>query len=101
MPESNTQGQSQTITRTALPRRYNVVMHNDDITTMEFVVEVLRVVFMKPIEEAMQLMLKVHHAGAAIVGTYSYDIAVTKVSRAMQMAHDAGYPFRMTVEPAD
>ena len=49
-----------------LPRMYRVIMHNDDFTTMEFVVEVLRKVFFKPEEEANQLMLKVHKEGKAL-----------------------------------
>lgn len=101
MPDYSQQNRSQTLNRTELPKRYHVVMHNDDITTMDFVVLVLRVIFLKPASEAMQLMLRVHQSGSAVVGTYSYDIAVTKTARAMQMAKDQGFPFRMTIEPAD
>ena len=74
-----------------LPRMYRVIMHNDDFTTMEFVVEVLRKVFFKPEEEANQLMLKVHKEGKAIVGLYTLDIAVSKSQKAMRMARDKGF----------
>jgi ATP-dependent Clp protease adaptor protein ClpS len=84
-----------------LPRMYRVIMHNDDFTTMEFVVEVLRKVFFKPEEEANQLMLKVHKEGKAIVGLYTLDIAVSKSQKAMRMARDQGFPFKLTWEPEE
>lgn len=76
-------------------------MHNDDFTTMEFVVEMLRTVFFKSVEEATELMLKVHHEDKAIIGVYSYDIAMSKAQMAMQMAKEEGFPFRLTVEPEE
>ena len=84
-----------------LPRMYRVIMHNDDFTTMEFVVEVLRKVFFKPEEEANQLMLKVHKEGKATVGLYTLDIAVSKSQKAMRMARDQGFPFKLTWEPEE
>jgi len=81
------------------PRRYKVYIHNDDFTTMEFVVKVLMVVFFKSREEAEMLMLKVHRSDKAIVGVYSYDIAVSKVKKATQMARDEGFPLRLTYQP--
>ena len=80
---------------------YRVIMHNDDFTTMEFVVEVLRKVFFKPAEEANQLMLKVHKEGKATVGLYTLDIAVSKSQKAMRMARDQGFPFKLTWEPEE
>lgn len=80
------------------PSMYKVIMHNDDFTTMEFVVEVLRSVFFKSQAEAEQLMLKVHRSGAAIVGLYTYDIATSKVDKATRMAREQGFPFRLTCE---
>ncbi|MBO5540055.1 MAG: ATP-dependent Clp protease adaptor ClpS [Muribaculaceae bacterium] len=82
------------------PRHYQVVMHNDDFTTMDFVVDVLMTVFNKESAEAIALMLAIHHAGKAIVGLYSYDIAASKAEKAMQMARSEGYPLRCTTEPA-
>lgn len=83
------------------PRRYKVTIYNDDFTTMEFVVMILKVVFFKSEAEAETLMLQVHHSDKAVVGIYSYDIAVSKVNKATQMAREAGFPLRLTYEPED
>ena len=87
-------------TRIKEPKRYLVVMHNDDFTTMEFVVEVLVDLFHKDEATAETIMLTVHLSGQAAVGEYPYDIAVTKVSAAMERAKAQGFPFRMSVEEA-
>lgn len=97
---SNSHSQTQTKTRADEPRMYNVVFYNDDVTTMEFVVYVLRRVFFCSVEMATQLMLDVHHKGSAVVGTYSYDIALSKSSKATQMASDEGFPLRVSVVQA-
>jgi ATP-dependent Clp protease adaptor protein ClpS len=76
-----------------------VIIYNDDFTTMEFVVTVLVQVFLKSEEEAEALMLQVHHSDKAVVGIYSYDIAVSKMRKATSMAREQGYPLRLTVEP--
>ena len=83
------------------PRRYKVTIYNDDFTTMEFVVKVLRVVFFKSQADAEALMLQVHHSDKAVVGIYSYDIATSKVRKATNMAREAGFPLRLTVEPME
>ena len=83
------------------PRRYKVTIYNDDFTTMEFVVKVLRVVFFKSQADAEALMLQVHHSDKAVVGIYSYDIAVSKVNKATQMAREEGFPLRLTYEPEE
>lgn len=80
------------------PKRYQVIMHNDDYTPMEFVVEILMELFHKPEAEAQALMLQVHHGGRAAVGIYPYDLAVTKIRTAMERAKEEGYPFRLTME---
>lgn len=82
------------------PRQYNVVMHNDDFTTMEFVVEVLVDIFHKDEVTAQAIMLNVHKKGKAVVGKYPYDIASTKVNAALTRAKNQGFPFRMTLEEA-
>ena len=84
--------------RVEKPHQYKVVFYNDDFTTMEFVTEVLRRVFNKPVDEAVALMMKVHREGRAIVGIYSYDIAMTKASMAIAMARNEGFPLRVTCE---
>ena len=81
------------------PRRYKVIIYNDDFTTMEFVVKVLVEVFFKNETQATALMLKIHHSDKAVVGIYTYDIAVSKVQKATQMARNEGFPLRLTYEP--
>ncbi len=82
------------------PRQYNVVMHNDDFTTMEFVVDVLIDIFHKDEVSAQSIMMHVHKNGKAVVGKYPYDIASTKVNAALTRAKSEGFPFRMSVEEA-
>lgn len=82
------------------PKRYKVIMHNDDYTPMDFVVLVLIEQFGKKKEEAVRLMLMVHEGGRAVVGTFSYDIAKTKVRTVTALAREEGYPFRLTIEEA-
>ena len=83
------------------PRRYKVIIYNDDFTTMEFVVMILVQVFLKSEEEANALMLQVHHSDKAVVGIYSYDIAVSKARKATNIAREQNYPLRLTVEPEE
>lgn len=83
------------------PRRYKVIIHNDDFTTMEFVVNVLTTVFYKSHPEAETLMLSVHKTGSAVVGIYSYDIAKSKINKATTMARNEGYPLRLTLAPEE
>lgn len=83
------------------PRRYRVVLHNDDFTTMEFVVMMLKTVFFKTDAEAETLMLMVHRQGKAVAGIYSRDIAVSKVQKATRMARENGFPMRLTIEPEE
>ena len=83
------------------PRRYKVTIYNDDFTTMEFVVKILVEVFLKSEAEAEALMLQVHHSDKAVVGIYSYDVAISKARKATNMAREAGFPLRLTVEPEE
>ena len=94
------QGETREKTRIDIrePKHYQVIMHNDDFTTMEFVVDILRDIFHKGEVEAIHLMMLVHECGRASVGSYPYDIAVTKVQAATARAKEEGFPFRMTVE---
>ena len=80
------------------PSLYKVTMHNDDFTTMEFVVEVLRKVFNKDLNTSNKIMMDVHKRGIGIVGVYPYDIAATKVAIALGMAKEEGFPFNITIE---
>ena len=83
------------------PRKYKVIFHNDDITTMEFVTMVLTQVFFLSEERAVRLMLQVHYNGSATVGVYTYDIASSKANKATAMAREEGYPLTITVEPEE
>ena len=81
-------------------RDYKVVMHNDDFTTMEFVVNILMTIFKKDINTSNKIMMDVHKLGKGIVGIYPYDIATTKVAMALEMAKEEGFPFNITIEEA-
>ena len=83
------------------PRRYTVTIYNDDFPTMEFVVMILKQIFFKSDAEAEALMLQVHHSDKAVVGIYSYDVATSKVRKATNLAREAGFPLRLTVEPEE
>lgn len=100
MPKDNSKQQTGVGTRTRVrePKKYKVIMHNDNFTTMEFVVDVLVTIFHKNQLEAERLMLDVHQKGRAVVGIYPYDMAKTRVSKALQRARAQGFPFRMTME---
>jgi ATP-dependent Clp protease adaptor protein ClpS len=87
--------------KVAEPPRYAVMMHNDDYTTMEFVVEVLTSDFSKPQEEAVGIMLKIHHDGKAVAGIYSYDIAESKIAKVTEKARRSGFPLKLTMEPLE
>lgn len=83
----------------ATPRRYKVMFHNDDYTTMEFVVDVLKRFFHKTDTEAMHIMLTVHKSGAAVAGVYTRDVAETKSTQVMDYARENGMPLMLTTEP--
>jgi ATP-dependent Clp protease adaptor protein ClpS len=87
-------------TRLAEPRLYRVILHNDDYTTMDFVVKVIVAVFHKPAAEATKIMLDVHKKGHGVVGVYTYDIAATKVSHVHEMARQSEFPLRASCEEA-
>jgi ATP-dependent Clp protease adaptor protein ClpS len=84
---------------TAVPKRYMVIFHNDDYTTMEFVVQVLQQFFHKTETEALHIMLTVHKKGKAVAGVYPRDIAETKVAEVIRHARDHGHPLLLTAEP--
>lgn len=80
------------------PPLYRVLLHNDDYTTMDFVVMVLQTVFHKNTEEATRIMLNVHHQGIGIAGIYTREIAETKVAIVHQMAKQHQFPLRCSLE---
>lgn len=95
---SETRLVSKTGSQVKEPKRYKVVMYNDDFTPMDFVVEILKTIFNKEHQEAVDIMMQVHRGGRAVVGIYSYDIAMTKTQEAMHLARQSGYPFQVKVE---
>ncbi|MCY6485115.1 ATP-dependent Clp protease adaptor ClpS [Clostridium aestuarii] len=80
------------------PKMYKVILHNDDYTTMDFVIEILVGVFRKKPVEATKIMYDVHKKGTGIAGVYSYDIAATKIVQAAQMSKEIGFPLKLTME---
>lgn len=82
------------------PSLYKVLLHNDDYTTMDFVIMILEAVFHKSNEEATQIMLNVHNKGVGVAGIYTRDIADTKVAIVHEMARQNEYPLRCSVEQA-
>jgi len=82
------------------PQEYRVILLNDDFTTMEFVVAVIMSVFHKGILDATRIMYDVHRKGRGVVGTYTYDIAATKINRVHTMARENGFPLKCTMEKA-
>lgn len=85
-------------TKLKKPKMYRVIIHNDDYTTMEFVIEVLVKVFHKKVPEATKIMLDVHNKGKGIVGVYTADIASTKILQVKQMSEESGFPLKLTME---
>lgn len=85
--------------RVKRPRRYKVLLHNDNFTPMEFVVMVLEQIFRRTKAEATRIMLTVHNEGAGIAGTYTREVAETKAASTVQLARSEGYPLLLTTEP--
>ncbi len=80
------------------PRQYRVLLHNDDYTSMEFVVSVLQRIFYKSVDEATHIMLAIHRDGIGLCGIYTHEIAETKVKQVRLVAREAGFPLRCTLE---
>lgn len=80
------------------PHLYKVLMHNDDYTTMEFVVNVLCEIFHKTPQEAYEIMMRIHTTGLGLCGIYSREIAETRVNKVRQEANRAGFPLKCTME---
>lgn len=81
------------------PKKYKVILHNDDYTTMEFVIFILKVVFHKTTAEAEAIMLEVHNKGRGVCGIYSYEIAETKSKKVEVLAKEQSHPLICTIEP--
>ena len=86
--------------KVARPPKYAVVLHNDDYTTMEWVVHILTNVFRHSYDDAMVIMLQIHHSGKGVAGLYPREIAETKADQVNGMSRLEGYPLLCSVEPA-
>jgi ATP-dependent Clp protease adaptor protein ClpS len=82
------------------PKMYRVILHNDDYSTMDFVIEVLISIFHKPAADATRIMLDVHKKGIGICGVYTYDIAATRVARVHQLSTKREFPLKCSLEEA-
>ena len=101
MPEFSEHGGdvlTESETKLEKPKLFKVLLHNDDFTTMEFVVFVLQYVFKRSDAEAFAVMLKVHNEGVGVAGLYPYEVANMKSEKAMNLAKAREYPFLCTVE---
>lgn len=98
--QSNTGIKERSKSQVREPRQYQVILHNDNFTPMDFVVMALMKYFNKSFGEAQALMLQVHRQGKSVAGIYSYDIAMTKAAVTMRAAREAGYPLKLTCSPA-
>jgi len=86
--------------QTKRPSMYKVLLHNDDYTTMDFVVMVLETIFHKSAEEATLIMLNVHEQGVGVAGVYPRDVAETKAVLVHDLARKNEYPLKCSVEKA-
>ena len=80
------------------PKKYKVLLLNDDFSTMDFVIEILTKIFRKSLDEAEVIMLNIHNNGKEICGTYTKEIALTKVSQVKSMARKAKFPLKAIAE---
>lgn len=88
-----------TKTRIERPKLYRVLLHNDDYTTREFVVQILTAVFNRPETDAVRIMLHVHNNGIGVAGVYPFEVAETKVETVVALARAHEYPLLCTMEP--
>lgn len=80
------------------PKKYKVFLLNDDFSTMDFVIDVLVRVFRKSVDEASVIMMNIHNKGKELCGTYTYEIASTKVAQVKTMAREKGFPLKAIME---
>ena len=101
MPQTELQKQRRTTLkeRPQEPRKYNVIVLNDDFTTFEFVIMIMTTVFLKTLQQAEEIAETTHIHQRATVGTYSFDIAKSKVAKATSMARAENFPLSFEIEP--
>lgn len=96
--EESAVAESESVEKVEQPPLYRVLLHNDDFTTMEFVVWVLESVFGMAEEQAIQVMLNVHVKGIGVAGVYTYEVAETRVEKTTALAHEHEFPLLCTME---
>lgn len=82
------------------PKRYHVYLLNDDYTSMDFVIDILIRIFHKSYPDAQRIMLQVHQSQRGLCGTYSYEIAETKIHQVSSSARESGFPLKAIMEEA-
>lgn len=82
------------------PSQWRVLMHNDDFTPLDFVIELLQVVFHKSGDEAQRLAMLIHDTGKAQIGLYTKEVALTKVNHCKTLASEHSHPLKVTAEEA-
>lgn len=99
-PASGTDTSTKSRSRTRLqpPSMWKVILHNDDYTTQDFVVFILKSVFRKPEPEAVRIMMDVHRAGKGVAGVYTHEIAETKVAQVKALAEQHEFPLLCSLE---
>lgn len=80
------------------PKKYKVLLLNDDYSTMDFVIDVLTRVFRKSVDQATQIMLNIHNNGKEVCGVYTHEIAATKVAQVKTLAREKGFPLKAIME---
>lgn len=98
VPEGTTKVKNKAQGRIKRPSMYKVIMLNDNYTTMEFVVDILKKIFNRSATQATEIMLSVHNNGKGVAGTYCYDIAVTKIIQVKDEAKKSGFPLKCIIE---
>ncbi len=97
-PDFDTDVITESETRIEKPKLFKVLLHNDDFTTMEFVVFILSHVFIRSTGEAFKIMMQVHNEGVGIAGVYTFEVAQMKAEKAMNLSKANEYPLLCTVE---
>lgn len=100
-PDSNVVTETVPQKKLKRPDLYKVLLHNDNYTTREFVVAVLKEVFHKSETDAVQIMLHVHYNGVGVAGVYTFEVAETKIRVVEAAARENGFPLRLSMEPEE
>jgi len=98
LPDSKIKTDISSRSKKDYPPMYKVILHNDDYTSMEFVVQILMTVFGKSLEKATQIMLNVHNKGKEVCGIFPRQIAETKIEIVHNLASSKGFPLKSTME---